>query len=190
MSSDVLTEGIELGGLTTDYEIRMLVCYLLWEIKEPVTMKMLNDALLKDGIVNYFQLANEVSALIVSNHITDSDKNRNGEALLELTELGKKAATTFYKKLPLSIREKSLNSLREAMTIERSKNENICTIIRDDDSYRLKIKIADYGSDLLSLDFYVPTEDMALLCRDNFLKDPTVLYRNIIKTLSGEDIGE
>ena len=190
MSSNVLTEGIELGGLTTDYEIRMLVCYLLWEIKEPVTMKMLNDALFKDGIVNYFQLANEVSALIVSKHIKDNEKNSKGEALLNLTDLGKKAAETFYKKLPLSIREKSLAALKEAMTIERSKNENLCTVIREeDDSYRLKIKIADYGSDLLSLDFYVPTEDLAIKCRHNFLKDPTILYMNILKTLGGEDLG-
>lgn len=189
MSRNVFTAGIEPGGLTTDYEIRMLICHLLFEAGAPVTMGMLNDALLKDGLVNYFQLANETSALISSFHITDCEKNDKGEALLNLTEKGIKTAQTFYKNIPLNVREKALSNLREAMTIEKSINENKCSISQSQDGVRLNLEIADYGSDLLKMDFYLPTTEIAKKCRENFLKDPTLLYRAVIKALSGEDIG-
>ncbi len=45
------------GGLTTDYEIRLLICYLLYKIDIPMTFDQLNSALQSEGLVNYFEFA-------------------------------------------------------------------------------------------------------------------------------------
>ena len=189
MSKNIFTAGIEPGGLTTDYEIRMLICWLLNSINQPVTMSRINEALLKDGLVNYFELASEMSNLILSGHISDKNKDKNGETLIEVTALGEQTAETFQKNIPLNVREKSLLNLKEALTIKKSSEENRTSIEETKDGFKLSVEIADFSSNLLEMSFYLPTRDLALQCRENFLKDPTLLYRTVIRALSGEDIG-
>ncbi|MEG1972458.1 MAG: DUF4364 family protein [Oscillospiraceae bacterium] len=161
MSNNVFTGGNEPGGLTTDYEIRMLICWLLHNIGEPVTMNNLNNAMLAHGLVNYFELASQTSGLILSGHILDNEKNQKGETLLNITAKGIKTAETFQKNIPLNVREKSLSSLRAALKMEKSTEENKTAIEETDGGFKLTVEIADYTTNLLEMSFYLPTRELA-----------------------------
>ena len=97
MSSGVFTAGIDNGGLTTDYEIRILICWLLDRLKVPVTASQLSGALLGEGMVNYFEATCAVGQLIASGHMLENDAG-TGEKTLVLTDLGKKTAEAFIKR--------------------------------------------------------------------------------------------
>ncbi len=185
MMRDAFTAGIEPGGLTSGVEIRMLVCYLLDAVKKPLSFEQINDALQSEGLVNYFELALAVSRLAASAHIDESETG-DGVRMLSITELGSRAAATFEKSIPLSVREKALRSVRKKLLRERLEKQNSVKVEKTSDGYQVSFSIADVGTDLLNLSLFVPTKDYGDEIRERFLKDPTVIYRQIVAILTGE----
>ena len=45
MAFDTFDEGIVPGGMRSKYEIRILICYLLNSIKEPVSKEIIVDSI-------------------------------------------------------------------------------------------------------------------------------------------------
>lgn len=185
MDKDVFTAGIERGGLTTEFEIRMLVCWLLSELKTPVTPTQLNFALQQEGLVNYFELTRAVALLLASGHLIESAPT-DGERPMTVTALGEEAARTFARDLPLTAREKALSSAKESLLRERMARENRVDIVETDDGFRLDLAMFDIGSDLMSLSIYAPTRSLCEEMKRRFLGDPTLLYRAVVAILTGE----
>lgn len=189
MDTNAFTAGIEHGGLTTSAEVRMLICWLLDCVKQPVQMSVLNRALQLDGLVNYFELAHGVADLLSTGHIVETMHDSGHEPPLALTDLGRRTARTFEKKIPLNVREKSLPALREILRLEKNERENSVKIEKQETGWRLSLQIADVKSDLLTLSLYVPTEDMCISMRDRFLSDPARLYTTVVDYLNGKKPG-
>jgi len=188
MEHNAFTAGVKPGGLTTDYEIKMLVCYLLHHLREPVTFERLSFALQSENLVNYFELAAAVGNLIGAGSVII--KNVDGEERLTLSDLGIKTALVFEKSLPLSVREQALRSYRENMLRRRIEQRNTATYEKTEDGYRMTLSIPDMGTDLLNMTFFVPTQARCEQIRRTFIQDPTVVYRAIISILTGEEIME
>lgn len=191
MNNDVFTEGIERGGLTTDYEIRILICWLLSRIKTPVNSSLLSGALLVEGLVNYFEVTKAITLLLDSGHIkieTDKAANDSKDERLVLTELGAKTAESFYKNVPRSVRDKSLDAVGQYVLQERFARENKAEIISTDDGFRLELSLNDVGNDLMRISLYAPTREICEKMRDKFCSDPTELYRTVISSLLGEKL--
>ena len=188
MNSDVFTAGIEQGGLTTDYEIRMLVCWLLERLKKPITFGQLNYALQQEGLVNYFELSRAVGDLLKSGHLTKTEEDTIESAKMAVTDLGRETSITFEKNLPLTVREKALSSAKDSLLRQRLEKENRVSIEETPDGFRMVMTMSDFRSDLMSLTIYLPTREICEGIKRRFLNDPTVLYRVILGTLTGEEI--
>ena len=100
--------GVEPGGLTTDYEIKILICHVLKHIERPMPVSALIELFVGEGIGNYFEAASAAAALVKSGHIAIG--GCEGEKCYTLTDLGESAAGTFEKTLPLSVREKAVDA--------------------------------------------------------------------------------
>ncbi|MEG2175093.1 MAG: DUF4364 family protein [Oscillospiraceae bacterium] len=188
MDQDVFTAGIERGGLTTDYEVRMLICWLLYKIKSPVTLTQLNFALQQDGLVNYFALTRAVSQLLTSGHLVSTRQEPDHEPPMTVTDLGLRTAMTFEKNLPLTVRQKALSAARECLLRERLEKENHVSIEPTTDGWRIALTITDVSADLLSMSLYVPTRELCEAMKHRFLSDPTTLYRACLGALMGEEL--
>ena len=188
MNSDVFTAGIEQGGLTTDYEIRMLVCWLLERLKKPITFGQLNYALQQEGLVNYFELSRAVGDLLKSGHLTKTEEDTIESAKMAVTDLGRETSITFEKNLPLTVREKALSSAKDSLLRQRLEKENRVSIEETPDGFRMVMTMSDFRSYLMSLNIYLPTREICEGIKRRFLNDPTVLYRVILGTLTGEEI--
>ena len=57
MSYNAFVGGIQPGGLTNDFEVKILVCYLMDKLGTPMSFDQLNEILLGTGFVNYFEFA-------------------------------------------------------------------------------------------------------------------------------------
>ena len=55
--------GVEPGGLTTDYEIKMLICYVLSELGRPMPISAMIETFVGEGLANYFETASAASGL-------------------------------------------------------------------------------------------------------------------------------
>ncbi len=184
MNQGVFTEGIDHGGLTTDYEIRILICWLLYKMKMPVTSSQLSSALLGESLVNYFEVTCALGELLSSGHLTEI-KADGQQGYVSVTELGRKTAETFYKSIPRTVREKAIGALSQCVLQERFAKENRAEITETSDGFRLELSLNDVGNDLLSVSLYAPTREVCETMKKQFISDPTVLYRAVLSVLMG-----
>ena len=182
MNQGVFTEGIDHGGLTTDYEIRILICWLLYKMKMPITSSQLSSALLGENLVNYFEVTCALGELLSSGHLTEVKTERQ-QGYVSLTELGQKTAETFSKSIPRTVREKAIDALSQCVLQERFAKENRAEIIETSDGFRLELSLKDVGNDLMSVALYVPTREVCETMKKHFISDPTVLYRAVLSVL-------
>lgn len=61
---DAFDEGIEPGGLRSRNEIKVLVCYLLKSIEQPISKQLINEILQENSLANYFEINQAVSDLV------------------------------------------------------------------------------------------------------------------------------
>ena len=60
--AEAFTGGVKPGGLTSNTEIRILLCYLI-KTAGPVTRDAMQGALLQEELVNYFEFADALCEL-------------------------------------------------------------------------------------------------------------------------------
>ena len=187
MDLNAFTAGVEPGGLTHGYEIKILVCYLLGQIGTGMTFTQISDALLHRGLVNYFELANALSDLTESGHLTCEDcAGRQEDTSYHLTDLGRQTACTFSGTLPVSVREKAVKSARHQLLRRKIESSNHASIRKAEDGYIVDMTICDIGSDLLSLSLFITTEQEAEQVRQHFLSDPLLTYKGVLALLTGD----
>lgn len=186
MELNAFAAGLEPGGLTMGHEIKILVCFLLDGIRERMTLSQINEALLKKGLVNYFELADAVSELLVTGHIVLGDTNNKDEEYYSLTELGSATAREFGHTLPLSVREKALAAAVSLLQRQKYEAENVATVDKVKDGYIVNLVISDIGSDLMNLSLFMPTLEEAEAVRRQFIIDPMLAYKGVLALLTGD----
>ena len=181
--------GVEPGGLTTDYEIKILICHVLKHIERPMPVSALIELFVGEGIGNYFEAASAAAALVKSGHIAIG--GCEGEKCYTLTDLGESAAGTFEKTLPLSVREKAVDAANRYFIRRERRAHNKAEVQKADDGYLLTLTITDVGSDLLKLTLLLPDEETCGRIRERFLDDPIVVYKGVVASLTGsfENVG-
>ena len=181
--------GVEPGGLTTDYEIKILSCHVLKHIERPMPVSALIELFVGEGIGNYFEAASAAAALVKSGHIAIG--GCEGEKCYTLTDLGESAAGTFEKTLPLSVREKAVDAANRYFIRRERRAHNKAEVQKADDGYLLTLTITDVGSDLLKLTILLPDEETCGRIRERFLDDPIVVYKGVVASLTGsfENVG-
>ena len=53
---DAFSQGVELGGLRSTTQIKLLINYVVANIKEPVNLNIIIEALQLHGLANYFEV--------------------------------------------------------------------------------------------------------------------------------------
>lgn len=182
--SDVFRAGVEPGGLTTDYELKMLICYILNQIDRPMPVSALIEVIIREGIGNYFETASAASNLVKNGHLT-IETSKDNQRCYAITPLGASAADTFEKDLPLSVRDKALESAHRYFTIQERRAQNSTEIKKVEDGYLLILTIKDVGSDLLKLTILLPDLTSCERIKTRFLSDPIVVYKGVVALLTG-----
>ena len=72
MPADAFTAGVKPGGLTSVTEIRILLCYLI-KTAGPVSREVLENALMQEQLVNYFELSSGLDDLAEQKLVTQEN---------------------------------------------------------------------------------------------------------------------
>lgn len=185
MSFNAFVGGVQPGGLTNDFEVKILICLLLDKIAQPLTFDQINEILQKTGFVNYFEFAESMSELQHSRHVRQVT-GPNGDSLFEISEIGAATAQTFSKTLPLTVREKTIECAQEYLQLKKRLEEIDIRYRAAPDGYILTIQMKDIGSDLMNLNVFIPTEEECIAIRERIYADPLILYQGILSILLGE----
>ena len=78
MEKDALEAGVSrIGGLFSTADIRILICYIISTINEPVPGRLLADVLHYEGIANCFEVNDSIAALLQSGHLSLVDEKED-----------------------------------------------------------------------------------------------------------------
>ena len=177
---DAFSAGVEPGGLYTSQEIKILICYMLLGVGEPMERQMVTELIAGNGMANFFETAAAVDELARQGHLTEK------EGRISLTETGRQVGDTLAGMIPYTLRERSVKAALQLLTRIRREQENTVELEKLDHGYRVTCTIQDSASPLMSVSLRVADDMQAGLIRDNFLDDPTLLYRSLLAILTGD----
>lgn len=179
--NDAFTAGVEPGGLYSSQEVKILICYMLNSVGEPMPAKAIMDVLFGNGMANFFEISAALEDLQKLNHITETEPD-----VYRLSDTGKQVASTLYTRVPFTLRERSVKAAMHLLTRIRRERENSVDIKKIDHGREITCTINDTEHPLMSVTLRVADDLQAEMVKDHFLEDPTLLYRSIIAMLTGD----
>jgi hypothetical protein len=186
MAYEAFDAGLAPDGIKDTNDIKILICYLLKNVDEPLTSENISEILLRDGLVNYFELVKAVDDLLVSGHI---DLVMQGEQkCYRSTNLGNGTAGLFERRLPYSVREKAVKAAINLLAKIKRESENSVEITENTSGgLNVCCKILDMGDALLSINLFVPDKPQAEMVKKQFLANPELVYKGVLSLLTGDN---
>lgn len=178
---NAFTGGVEPGGLRSQNDIRILICYLLTSVNAPLSADDISKILQEKALANYFEIGDALSSLCIKENIR---KNENGD--YEILPPGREIARELDTVLPLSVRDKALES---AVTLlSRARNEWENRVELDEmpaGGYQVTMHVSGGDFDMMRLSLQVPDKKQAKLVKENFHRDPLRVYSLLLAALTG-----
>ncbi len=179
MIRDTFDAGVEPGGLRSNREIKLLLCYLLSCVPEPMSRESIFTVLCGNGMANFFDVSAAIDNLLTLHNLQEDDDKR-----LTVTEVGRSVAATIQDMLPLTLRERSVASAQKILKRQHNEQENHVTITDEEHGCTVTCTVGNTETPLLSLSLLVGDETQARQIRERFLNDPLSVYKSVIDTLT------
>ncbi len=186
MFSDAITAGVNPGGLQSRTEIRVLICYILSNAREPLPLEKVKERLHFDGIANYFETAYAIADLVESGNITVLDTD--GQKLYTANKETGSIAEALGTSVPFSVRERSMEIVTEILSRSKNERENKVFIETVNDRMYITCSVMDNDFELASIKLLIPDEDTGKTMKENFLKNPIEMLAKITENFIGTKI--
>ena len=167
-------------------DIKIFILYLMRHVGYPLDFSNINDIVLQDGIVNYFDFAECFAELIDSRNIEEL-REEGGETLYAITEQGKSVSDSLQSDLLMMIREKSLKSAIRLLDFQKKGLASKCGFEPlPDGRYEFNCRITEHKSDIMNITLTVDNKKMLDRMLYNFRERPETVYRGLLSVLTGE----
>ncbi|MGN0452956.1 MAG: DUF4364 family protein [Ruminococcus sp.] len=181
MSYDTFDEGISLGGIRNKTEVRILICYLLTTVNQPMSKETVLNALLEKGLTNYFEASSCFDELVQRGNIQPIEK---GSKLFEATENGRTISEQLENNLALTVKERAYECALALLVQEKNEKENKVTVEKTQNGYNIKCAISGGDIDLMSVTLHLADSDQVKIVKRNFYKNPQLFYRVMLATMT------
>lgn len=178
MEYESFSEGVELGGLRTKNEIKILIGYLLSRLDTPLTREQLDEIVCGEELANYFEMSQALSELVENGNVYIKKNNE-----LIITGTGRENSETLEHDIPYTVRERALNAAVRLQTRLRRERENKISIEQLEKGCNVTLGVVDGDDELMSVKLFVADYDQALSVKERFLEDPVKIYSNIVALL-------
>lgn len=176
---DAFGDGVKPGGLYTEKEIKILICYMLNGVGEPMPETAVTEILYSGEMANFFEVSAAVQELLQRGHLQEED------GLLSLTETGRQVASTLARMVPFTLRERSVEAAVKLMARQKRQRDTEVIITPDKKGCLVTCRICDGKDPLMEVTLRVGDEWQAKLIKERFLEEPTLSYRSLIAVLTG-----
>ena len=170
---------------TEPSEVKLIILYIIRNYGEPIDNGQITDIFMDYAFVDYFSMQRYLDELVESQlvEIYKADKIR----LYFLTNHGEEAYDAYIHKIPASVREKLLLTIKAYKKRERNSVDVSATFHPLNElSHVAELSIRDAGFPLLDVRLTVGSKDDAReICRI-FKENPDKLYRAILETVTAE----
>ena len=169
--------------------VKVFILYLLWNIDMPLDFATVNDIMIQDGYVGYFDFAECFGELLDDGHISE-ETGEDGTAKYRITESGRHVAENLSGDIFEEIRDKSLKSALRLLSFRERKAELSfsCDEIPEDNGggFEVTCEIKEHGSVTCSVTLRVDVQSRADAIRKNFYEHPEAIYRGAVALLLGD----
>lgn len=174
---DAFSQGVEPGGLRSKTQIKLLVNYLVSNIKEPINASVIIEALQLHGLANYFEVTQAIDDLTENGNLSESD------GMLYITPKGVISLGELSEELPNSVKETALADAMKLILLEKRESENTVDIRKNDNGYFVTFRVMHKDLPLMELTVYAADLEQAEQLKSNFLKDPAHVYSTVAASL-------
>lgn len=171
---------------TDPSEVKLIIMYIIRNFGEAIDNGQITDIFMDYEFVDYFSMQKYLDEL-VEMRLVEVDV-QNGLRLYFLTKHGQEAYDAYMKKIPVSVREKLLLSIRSYKKKERKEAEIQATYRPLNElSYVADLSIRESGFPLLDVHMSVGSKETAKeVCR-RFREDPQKTYAALLEILTGQE---
>lgn len=189
MAFDTFDEGINLGGMRSKNEIKTLICYLYNSVKENIDKGIIIQAILKQGLANYFETSSAFDDLVMNGNLIPADDEHK---TYSLTEKGAEIAKQLDSTVAYTIKEKAYACAVKLLAEKKKEIENRVNISKNDNGFTVECSVSGGDMDLMKLNIYAPEMEQALILKKNFLDNPKKAYKIMLALLTKdkETVGE
>lgn len=165
--------------LTEKNDIKIFILYLLDNIHYPLDFDTINDIVIQDEFVGYFDFAECFAELLDAGHI--KEERANGIDMYAITNTGSQVAVQLQSSLMAPIREKSLKSALRILSFQKSNAELKCSVEkREDGKYSFRCSIHENKVPTMELHLVVDSLERAERMKANFNERPEAVYKGIL----------
>ena len=175
------SDGVRPGGLYDSREIKVLICYMLSGVPEPLSRDTVIEILTEGEMANLFEISAAIDDLTARGNLAETDGG-----LLTLTESGRTSAEQLYDLIPYTLRDRSQKAAMKLLARARNERDADVVITPLDVGYSVKCSIDKTDSPMMSFTLCVTDETIAKAVRERFLDDPTAFYRALIALSTGD----
>lgn len=175
------SDGVRPGGLYDSREIKVLICYMLSGVPEPLSRDTVIEILTEGEMANLFEISAAIDDLTARGNLAETDGG-----LLTLTESGRTSAEQLYNLIPYTLRDRSQKAAMKLLARARNERDADVVITPLDVGYSVKCSIDKTDVPMMSFTLRVTDETIAKAVRERFLDDPTAFYRALIALSTGD----
>lgn len=170
--------GVSPGGVRDPYIVKILICFLMQAVGRPITEEQLIEVLASAQTVNYFLLTSTFAELKRLGHL----REHGGKYIL--TPLGEETAQKLSSELPVTLRERVMETAGSLRKKNRLERETTVAITGGEEGYRVNFSFHDGELEFMSLSLYAPDLPQAQQLRDQLLHQYQQLYIDLIDRLT------
>ena len=166
-------------------DVKIFILYLLRNIPHPLSFHNVNDIVVQDGVVGYFDFITCFSELLETGNI--AELHMDGECRYQITEQGMHVADTLQSNILPQIREKSLQSALRLLSFEKRGSRVECDSQPcGDGTFFVECAIVERGEDLMRIRLHVESHQRAEEMKEHFRSRPEVMFRGAYALLTGK----
>ena len=181
MTFDTFDEGINLGGIRSKTEVRILICYLMTTIKQPMSKETVVEALLEKGLTNYFEASSCFDDLLKGGSIKELDNNPR---MYQITDNGRLISNQLENSLVVTVKERAVECALALLEKEKKEKENKVIIEKLENGYNVKCIISGGDMELMSVSLFLADSEQAKIVKKNFYKNPQLIYKVMLATMT------
>lgn len=166
-------------------DIKIFILYLLENINYPLDFVTVNDIVVQNEFVGYFDFAECFAELLDAGHITET--SIDGTSYYSISPTGSHVASQLQSSLLAPIREKSLKSALRLLSFQKRGAKLKCeSDLCPDGKYKLHCSITENDRAIIDISVLIDSEPQLRIMEKNFEERPEVIYRGIMALLAGE----
>lgn len=184
---DAFRQGVEPGGMFNTSGVRLLVLYVLYAAKTPLSMQVLTDSLAGSGLANYFEIGAAVDFLTENGSLKKIETG--GADKYTVTPEGTNIVRILELDIPKSVREKSLRKALYYSTKEKHRSENEVETEKTDKGCNITLHVGKPNDRIMSVTIYdIAGSELADTINNSFMSNPEGLCNAVLESLFNTDI--